>query len=111
MLTRSSTPTYPQLMSYNTTNVRTVKRARRLADLLMQEMYAGLRDPARLSSEEWDKLFGAKQSMISNLHKLVSTLAALPEATPIALPKASKDSSALSKQEMEMLKAWLEEGG
>lgn len=97
-------------MHYDTGTARTVKRARRLADLLMKEMYAGLRDPARLSSEEWDKLFGAKQSMISNLHKLVATLAALPELAHLSPQKEREGACAMSTQEMEMLKAWLDEG-
>lgn len=98
-------------MKRMTSSARTVKRARRLADLLMKEMYAGLRDPARLSTEEWDKLFGAKQSMIANLQKLVSTLAALPLDEEMAVKEGNHPPVAeISAAEMAMLKAWLEEG-
>ena len=96
-------------MTHDISAVRAAKCARRLAELLMKEMRAALRDPARLTSEEWDKLFGAKQSMISNLHKLVTTLAALPDLVQEGPLKCATAEVAMSPQEMAMLKAWLEE--
>ena len=89
---------------------KTIKRAYQLVDILLQEMHAGLKDPARLSTDEWDKLFGAKQSMIANLQKLVSTLAALPVSIQPVSQGEIAHPSELSTTEMAMLKAWLEEG-
>lgn len=97
-------------MTHVVSAARTAKRAHRLAELLIKEMHAAVRDPTRLTSEEWDKLFGAKQSMISNLQKLVATLAALPvlvQETPL---KTAAAEVSMSQQEMVMLTAWLEAG-
>lgn len=90
---------------------RTVRRAQQLIDLLMKEMLDGLVDRSRLSSEEWDKLFGAKQSMIANLQKLVSTLGDLPEAPSAQIAPQQQSQAAITPQEMEMLAAWLAERG
>ena len=89
---------------------RATQKARRLIVLLMQEMHAGLRDPSRLSSEQWDKLFGAKQSMIANLQKLVATMGALPDGSREKQEGgAHTDAPPLSAVEVAMLKAWIEE--
>ncbi len=91
---------------------RSTRRARTLVELMMKEMHASLRDPDRLSPEMWDKLFGAKQSMIANLHKLVVTLMALSE-DEVPQKQAQEDSAAeaLTAEEMLMLTAWLAERG
>lgn len=74
-------------------------------------MKQGLDDPGYLDSEAWDKLFGAKQSMVVNLQKLVAALAALPEeAPPRGADGGAMGEAGLSPQEMALLKAWLEDG-
>ncbi len=91
---------------------RAVKRARVLIELMLREMQRGLRDPAHRTSEEWNKLFGAKQSMVVNLQKLVASLAALPQESECAetLPDAISPDTPITPEEMELLKAWLAEG-
>jgi len=86
---------------------RATRRARTLIDLMMKEMHASLRDPARLAPEQWDKLFGSKDSMIGNLQKLVATLNALPAAG-----EAGVDSTAdrpMDAKEIVLLTSWLRE--
>ena len=92
-------------MSAPLTSERAIRRARTLIELMMNEMHASLRDPNHLTPEQWDKFFGAKQSMIANLHKLVATLAALPE--PNAKYEVMEENVAINAQEMAMLTSWL----
>ena len=54
------------------------RRARRIIDALLKELQRGLKDPALLLKPEWEQLFGAKQSAVANVQKLVASLAALP---------------------------------
>jgi hypothetical protein len=91
---------------------RTSQRAQVLIESMLREMQRGLREPSRLESPAWEQLFGAKQSMVSNLQKLVQALAALPLAgasdasPPPAEPLAA---DALTAEEMALLAAWLAE--
>lgn len=84
---------------------RTTRRARTLIELIMKEMHASLRDPDRLSPEQWDKLFGAKQSMIANLQKLVATLKALPDMEEAG----GQRDAPITVPEIQMLTSWLAE--
>jgi hypothetical protein len=88
---------------------RAVRRARTLIELLMKEMHASLRDPNRLTDDQWEKLFGAKQSMVMNVHKLVDALTSLP--VPAATAQMQEAPAPITTQEMEMLKAWIAESG
>ncbi len=88
---------------------RTSKRASRLIESMLKEMQLALRDPQRCESPTWELLFGNKQSMVVNVQKLVQTLAIIPTSEN---PKDTEKSTAqeapeLTKQEMEMLSAWL----
>lgn len=86
---------------------RTAKRARLLIEDMLKEMQLGIADPTRREAEEWERLFGAKQSMVANLQKLVAALAALPEP-PLAQGKAEVAYD-LTEAEMKLLTAWLKE--
>lgn len=88
---------------------RAAKRARTLIELMMKEMHASLRDPERLTAEQWDKLFGAKQSMIANLHKLVATLLVLPDMETVAEVDEKNAFKPINSEEMRLLTAWLAE--
>ena len=92
---------------------REIKRAQTLVELMMREMYLGLTDPHRLSDEQWDRFFGAKQSMIANLQKLVGCLAELEEIH-VSRGKASLPVTTMppiTADEVSLLTAWLSEEG
>ena len=89
---------------------RSAKRAQLLVARMMKEMDRGLRDPAYLASEEWERLFGAKQSMVVNLQKLVATLSDLPGEVNATDSAETPMIAPITVQEMEMLKAWLTQG-
>jgi hypothetical protein len=93
---------------------RAAKRANALIDAMLKEMQRGLRDPELFDSPEWARLFGAKQSMVVNVQKLVQALSALPHAER-GMPKeksAKLDgaSQELSAEEMKLLTQWLADG-
>ena len=87
---------------------RAPKRARQLIEQMLKEMQLGLKDTSYRMSDEWASLFGAKQSMVVNLQKLVATLAALPDES-ISGEKAdpAAEEPALQAEEIAMFKAWL----
>jgi hypothetical protein len=88
--------------------LRTSKRAKSLIDAMLKEMQLGLKYPERLQSEAWITLFGAKQSMVVNLQKLVQALGALPTDTARELSSTSENQEvALSREEMALLTQWL----
>ncbi len=92
-----------------TPQIRAAKRAGQLIEALLKEMQVGLQDPERLESLHWVQLFGAKQSAVVNLQKLVQALSALPDAGG-AKPTANAEypeGEALSAEEMQLLTAWL----
>ena len=94
----------------NPAALRTSKRARSIIELLLEEMRQGMRDPDRVMTKEWERLFGSKQSVVVNLQKLVQALSVLPDGeaveevdSPTALPP-------MTAEEVAILKAWLAEG-
>lgn len=86
-------------------STRAARRARTLIELMMKEMYAGLADPDRLADAQWDKLFGAKQSMIANLQKLVATLNDLAEMEVETVKTARPEP--LTPADVALLTAWI----
>ena len=82
-------------------------------ETMLLEMQRGLRDPQRLESKEWIRLFGAKQSAVANLQKLVQSLATL-NASRAKKPSAEGDypeDAAIHSPEMQSLSAWLNDNG
>lgn len=90
---------------------RASKRANALIEAMLKEMQRGLRDPHHLDSPEWERLFGAKQSMVVNLQKLVQALASLPEAEAGQAGRTGKPEpvDTLSAEEMRLLTQWIAE--
>lgn len=91
--------------------LRTRRRAYKLIETLLMRMQRCLNDPILLEDPVWEQIFGAKQNMASNLHKLVQALGELPVP---AMKTSSKQaihpegvSSNLTEQELNMLSAWL----
>jgi hypothetical protein len=84
-------------------------RANRLIESILKEMQQALRDPQRCARPEWEMLFGSKQSMVVNLQKLVQALAVIPisELSKPSEKGASQEVPELTKQEIELLAAWL----
>ena len=87
---------------------RASKRANALIEAMLKEMQMGLKDPERLDSPDWARLFGAKQSMVVNLQKLVQALASLPLEPPkVDRAMDVNQEAPLSKEEMGLLTQWL----
>jgi len=84
-------------------------RAKRLVDALLREMQQGVKNPKYRESDEWEKLFGSKDSLVVNLQKLVATLAALPEETVKKGKAVEAPLQPISAEELALLKAWIEE--
>jgi hypothetical protein len=89
---------------------RANKRASLLIEAMLHEMQRGLRNPKKLESVEWTRLFGDKQSMVGNLQKLVQSLAALsdPRGRKTSGASTHPEDAAMSMQDMQIL-AWMEE--
>ncbi len=89
---------------------RVIRRARQLIEQLLEAMQLGFRDEGYRNGEEWEALFGAKQSMTASLQKLVATFVALPEeVSPADVAQAATADPIMTQQEIELLKSWLEE--
>lgn len=91
---------------------RSGKRASALIESMLKEMQRGLRDPSRMETPEWAQLFGAKQSMVVNVQKLVQALAALPgeDSAEYTAETAPQEGDRLTAEEMRLLTQWLTEG-
>lgn len=89
--------------------LRTSKQARAIIELLLEEMREGMTDPSRAMSEEWERLFGSKQSVVANLQKLVQALAVLPDGEGVE-EDAQAPLPPMSSEEVGILKEWLEQG-
>lgn len=90
---------------------RASKRATSLIEAMLREMQGGLRNPEKLKSAEWSRLFGNRQSMVANLQKLVQSLAALsePRGKKPTLAMDHPEGELMNAQEMQILSAWLKE--
>lgn len=89
---------------------RASRRANALIDAMLKEMQLGLKQPERLESPQWERLFGAKQSMVINLQKLVQALGSLPLESPKPdIAANEKKEAPLNGEEMRILTQWLAE--
>lgn len=96
----------------NPTRRRTSTRAHSIIDTMLKEMQEGLKDPARMDDPEWTQLFGAKQSIVGNIQKLVQTLALLPDAQEEnSAADSGQEVLTLTNEEAQLLVAWLASGG
>ena len=89
--------------------VRANKRASTLIEAMLQEMQRGLRNPQKMTSNEWKRLFGNSQSMVANLQKLVQSLAALsePRGKRTTMGMGHPEGGAMHLQDMQILSAWM----
>ncbi|MFM9889756.1 MAG: hypothetical protein ACKVOE_03795 [Rickettsiales bacterium] len=83
-------------------------RATRLVELLLRELEEGLNDASEKPSPQWRRLFGSTQSAVVNLQKLVAALGALPVVTEANAEVAPREEP-MSREELALLKAWLNE--
>lgn len=79
-------------------------RTRQLVEVLLQVMEREIQSDEPERSEQWLRLFGAKDSAVVNLQKLVQLLAELQQGQPV--PSIS-DTAAMDDEEMKLLRAWL----
>ncbi len=89
---------------------RAIAHARALIEQMLAELERGLANPEHCAGEAWEKLFGAKQSMVVSVQKLVAALAALPECAEEEDAEKAAALAAITPEEMKLLKAWLAEG-
>ena len=65
------------------------------------------------SEDSWNRLFGAKDSTVINLQKLVAVLGQISDRLAAAMPEFKPDKAAIhepiSPADMQMLKRWMEE--
>lgn len=89
------------------------ERAQGLIDALLLQMQQAIATPkpSELNAKHWERLFGAKDSMVMNLQKLVQSLVALPNDDPCktTVMDASREGRELTPEEMEILLAWLKD--
>ncbi len=104
--TRKATP-----RAKNPGTLRASKKARLIIELMLKEMREGMKDPSHLTSDEWERLFGTKQSMVANLQKLVQALAALPEDEMEAQVSKSEALPPMTREEVQIIKGWLMQEG
>ncbi len=83
------------------------RRTRLLVEVLLQVMEQGIRDPNG-KSEEWDRLFGSKDSAVVTLQKLVQLLAELQQQSAMEPEADASLVEPVSAEEMALLKQWLE---
>lgn len=90
----------------------TVARLTFVIELLLSELERGIDDPDIVTSTAWKKLFGEKDSIVTQVQKLAATLKSLREE-PAKQNKAKKlpqEEVPLSEEEMRLLTAWLADG-
>ena len=97
--------------------MRSCKLAHHLIERMLKQMQVALRDPTHMDSPEWEYIFGKKQTVAANLHKLVQTLASLPmpsatlpSSASITTPRTADSQDQLSAEEMHLLAEWIKEG-
>lgn len=79
-------------------------RTRQLVEVLLHVMEREIQSDEPERSEQWLRLFGAKDSAVVNLQKLVQLLAELQHGQP--MPNIS-DAAVMDDEEMKLLRAWL----
>lgn len=80
-------------------------RTQLLVEVLLEVMENEIRAPENERSERWLKLFGAKDSAVVNLQKLVLLLADLQVQAPSKNPAAEVEP--VNAQELAILSDWL----
>lgn len=85
------------------------RRTRLLVEVLLEVMEQGIRAPDSERSEQWERLFGTKDSAVVNLQKLVQLLAELQAQSGSTLDDAHALVEPVSSEEMALLAQWLEQ--
>ncbi len=80
-----------------------------LVEVLIRVMEGEIRSTEEERSPQWLRLFGAKDSAIVNLQKLVQLMAQLREYGNLEAPDSQV--APVSDEEMAMLRGWLEAQG
>ena len=85
---------------------KTVERARKLVESMLTSMEVGL--SGDVSQEEWERIFGSKDSAVVSLQKLVQVIAVLShQVDGMLAPKESHAEHMLTPEEMALLTDWL----
>ena len=81
-------------------------RTQKLVESLLETLAAGIKSPESIP-EHWERLFGAKDSVVVSLQKLVALLIELRQNLPMDRNKDEAEPTQLEPHELEMLEAWM----
>ncbi|MFN8930130.1 MAG: hypothetical protein ACK5WQ_07205 [Alphaproteobacteria bacterium] len=81
-------------------------RTQQLVESLLETLAAGIKSPESIP-EHWERLFGAKDSVVVSLQKLVALLIELHQNLPTDKATVEATPAQLEPHEVEMLEAWM----
>lgn len=86
-------------------------RTHRLVETLLETLSKGIESPDTIP-DHWERLFGAKDSVVVSLQKLVALLIELRHhLTPLAAQGGEERTTPLEAHELELLEAWMKGQG
>ncbi|MFO0109864.1 MAG: hypothetical protein ACK52W_04940 [Alphaproteobacteria bacterium] len=81
-------------------------RTQQLVESLLETLSRGIQSPESIP-EHWERLFGAKDSVVVSLQKLVALLIELHQNLPTDKATVEAAPGQLEPHELEMLEAWM----
>jgi len=81
-------------------------RTQQLVESLLETLSRGIQSPESIP-EHWERLFGAKDSVVVSLQKLVALLIELHQNLPTDKATVEATPAQLEPHEVEMLEAWM----
>jgi hypothetical protein len=85
-------------------------RTQKLVESLIETLAAGIKSPESIP-DHWERLFGAKDSVVVSLQKLVALLIELRQNLPAGKAMGEAAPARLEPHELEMLEAWMKGQG
>ena len=86
-------------------------RTHRLVETLLETLSRGIESPDTIP-EHWERLFGAKDSVVVSLQKLVTLLIELRQhLAPLTVEGGDESTAPLEAHELELLEAWMKGQG
>jgi hypothetical protein len=85
-------------------------RTQQLVESLLETLAAGIKSPESIP-DHWERLFGAKDSVVVSLQKLVALLIELHQNLPVDKAAGEAAPTQLEPHELEMLEAWMKGQG
>ena len=86
-------------------------RTHRLVETLLETLSRGIESPETIP-DHWERLFGAKDSVVVSLQKLVALLIELRQHLgPLDMEEKEASAAPLAPHELAMLEAWMKGQG